>query len=64
MKENENLLKWSTSIMTIPLSSVILVFFSEKIYMSFTMGDDNSSVREECIRDGNLVLSALRPLVC
>ena len=27
--------------------------------MSFTMGDDNSSVEEECIRDGNLVLSAL-----
>ena len=29
MKENENLLEWSTSIMTIPLSSVIF-FFSEK----------------------------------
>ena len=28
MKENENLLKWSISIMTIPLSSVI--FFQEK----------------------------------
>ena len=26
MKENENLLKWSTSIMTIPLSSVIFCF--------------------------------------
>ena len=32
--------------------------------MSFTMGDDNSSVKEECIRDSNLVLSALIPLVC
>ena len=32
--------------------------------MSFTMDDDNSSVREEYISDGNLVLSALRPLVC
>ena len=27
MKENENLLKWSTSIMTIPLSSVIIFFW-------------------------------------
>ena len=32
--------------------------------MSSTMGDDNSYVKEECIRDGNLVLSALIPLVC
>ena len=29
MKENENLLKWSTSIMTIPLSSVIIFFFGK-----------------------------------
>ena len=62
MKENENLLKWSISIMTITLSSVF--FFSGKKEISFTMGDDNSYVKEECIRDGNLVLSALIPLVC
>ena len=61
MKENENLLKWSTSIMTIPLSSVI--FFFGKIYMSFIMGDGSSSVREGCIRDRNLVLPALRRLI-
>ena len=61
MKENENLLKWSISIMTIPLSSVI--FFFGKIYMSFIMGDDSSSVREGCIRDSNLVLPALRRLI-
>ena len=39
MKENENLLKWSTSIMTIPLSSVI--FFFRKNLHVVNEGVDN-----------------------
>ena len=34
MKENENLLKWSTSIMTIPLSSVIF-FFRKNLHVVY-----------------------------
>ena len=35
MKENENLLKWFTSIMTIPLSSVILFFFRKNLHVVY-----------------------------